>query len=310
MARKVILDIDAGIDDAIAVCLALADPALEVVAITATGGNVAPSQATRNVQTIVEQLDPPRLPRVGAALVGSRTAADRRNLHGGDGLGDSDFKVAELHHRHASDKVICDEVRAAPGTVTIIALGPLTNIAAALQRDPDLATIVGHLIITGGAVTAPGNVTAAAEFNIFCNPTAARMVFNSPVTKTLIPLDVTSKVLLTYDMLDQLPDETSSRTGALLRKILPFAFRSHRQHLGLEGMYVHDAVALAAVVHPELFSTSPMSGDVEVSGELTTGATVFDRRRESGARSNMEVAEDVDVAGVMDYIIRGLTLGG
>ncbi len=309
MARKVILDVDPGIDDAMAISLALADPELEVLAVTATGGNVPPSQATRNVQTIIEQLDPARLPRVGAALPGGRMTADRRHLHGANGLGDAEFKVAELHHRHASDKVICDEVHAAPGAVTIVALGPLTNIAAAFQRDPDLAMMVGHLVISGGAITAPGNVTPSAEFNIHCNPTAARAVFNTPVTKTLVPLDVTNKVLLTFDVLDQLPEESSSWTGALLRKILPFAFRAHRQHLGLEGIYAQDAVAMAAVAHPELFVTTAMSGDVEVSGELTTGATVFDRRTASGARPNMEVGEDVDAAAVLDYIIRGLTAG-
>jgi purine nucleosidase len=306
MARKLILDVDPGIDDAVAICLALADPRLEVLAVTATGGNVSPQQATRNVQTVVEQLDPRRLPRTGAAPAEGLLTSDMRHLHGDDGLGDAEFRVAELHHLHPSDKVICDEVRAAPGDVTIVALGPLTNVASALQRDPDLATIVGHLIIMGGTVTAPGDVTAAAEFNIYSNPVAARIVFNSPVTKTLIPLDVTRKVTLTYDLLDQLPDE-DSKTGALLRKILPFAFRAYRQNLGLEGIYVHDAVALAAAVHPELFETTAMCGDVETAGELTTGATIFDRRRVPGVRPNMEVAVDVDVSGVMDYILRGLT---
>ena len=146
-ARKVILDVDPGVDDAVALCLALFDPRLEVVAITATGGNVSPEQATRNVEAIVEQLDPPRWPRIGAASNDISLPVDARHIHGSDGLGDAAFNVAELHHRHPADHVICNAVRAAPSDVTIVALGPLTNIAAALQRDPDLATIVGHLII-------------------------------------------------------------------------------------------------------------------------------------------------------------------
>ena len=181
----------------------------------------------------------------------------------------------------------------------------LTNIAAAFQRDPGLATIVGHLIITGGTVTAPGNVTPAAEFNMYCNPAAARTVFRSPVTKTLIPLDVTSRVVMTYDLFDQLPEE-SSKTGAFLREILPSAFRAFRQHLGCEGIYVQDAVAMVAALHPELFQSEAMVGDVETSGNLTTGATIFDRRQIPCGQPNMEVVHDIDSNAVMDCIMRGL----
>ncbi len=305
MTRKVILDVDPGIDDAVAMCLAMADPRLDVVAITATGGNVSSDVATRNVQAIVEQLDPSRWPRIGAAARDQHLPVDGRNIHGSNGLGGVEFRVAELHHRHPSEKVICDAVRAAPDELTLIALGPLTNIASALQRDPELATLVGHLIIMGGAVTEPGNVTAAAEFNIFCDPMAARYVFRLPITKTLIPLDVTHRVVMTYDLLDQLPPETS-KTGAFLRQVLPAAFRSHRQQLGLEGIYIHDAVAVVAALHPELFTTVELYGDVETTGELTIGQTVFDRRQVSQRQPNMEVAVDVDAEAVMDTIMRGL----
>ena len=305
MARKVILDVDPGIDDAVAMCLALADHRLDVVAITATGGNVPADVATRNVQAIVEQLDPSRWPRIGAAARGQHSPVDGRHIHGSNGLGGVEFRVAELHHRHPSEKVICDAIRAAPDDLTLIALGPLTNIASAMQRDPDLATLVGHLIVMGGAVTEPGNVTAGAEFNIFCDPIAARYVFRLPITKTLIPLDVTQRVVMTYDLLDQLPRETS-KTGALLRQILPAAFRSHRQHLGLEGIYIHDAVAVVAALHPELFTTVELHGDVETTGELTIGQTVFDRRQVPDRQPNMEVAVDVDAEAVMDAIMRGL----
>src|SRR5262249_7219311 len=150
MPRKVILDVDPGIDDAVALALALFDPRLEVVAVTAVAGNVSAEQATRNVQTIIEQLDPPRLPRIGAAVEPERAApVDARHIHGADGLGNADFPVAELHQRHPSEKVIADEIRAAPDSVTIIALGPLTNVASALRRDPTLAGQIGHLLVTG-----------------------------------------------------------------------------------------------------------------------------------------------------------------
>lgn len=306
MARKVILDVDPGIDDAVAIALALFDPRLEVVAITAVAGNVSAEQATRNVQAIVEQLDPPRLPRIGAAVRPERDPqVDSRHVFGADGLGNSDFPVAELHHVHPSDKVITDEIRQAPDSVTIVALGPLTNLATVFRRDPSLAEQVGQLIIMGGTCFGPGNVTPAAEFNLYCDPAAARNIFRSKTTKTLVPLDITSQVVMTFDLLDQLPDE-STPVGSLLRRILPYSFRAHRQLFGLEGTYLHDPVALMALLEPALFQTERMAGDVEVQGEITMGATIFDRRPAAQWRPNIDVATAVDSAGVVAAIVRGL----
>jgi inosine-uridine nucleoside N-ribohydrolase len=307
MARKVILDVDPGIDDALAVALALFDPELEVVAVTATGGNVSPQQATVNVQTIVEQLDPPRLPRLGAAPLDHPLTEDRRQLHGADGLGGASFLCAELHNAHPAEKVLCDEVRAAPEQITIIATGPLTNIARAKQRDPAFVNSVGRLIVVGGTVTGPGNVTAAAEFNIYCDPPSARAVLRSRMTKTIVPLEVTTQLVLTFDWLDQLPPE-STRVGKFLRKIFPYAFRAHRQALGLEGIFAEAVMGLAAVAHPELFETREMEVDVETQGDVTAGATVFDRRQGVAWRANAEVAVGVDLAGLKDYLLRQLTV--
>ena len=292
MARKVILDVDPGIDDAMALCTALFDPRLDVVAVTAVGGNCSPEQATRNVQVIIEQLDPPRWPRLGAASApDDGLPVDGRHLHGIDGLGGATFEVAELQHVHPSEKVICDQIRNAPeDTVTIVALGPLTNIARAFQRDPELPSLVGQIVMMGGAVARPGNITPAAEFNIYCDPRSAQAVFRSHSTKTLIPLDATNKVVLGFDFLNRLPDE-STRVGRFLRTIVPSAFRGYRQQFGLEGIHVHDTVTLTSVTNPELF---------------TTGMTVFDRRRVPTWRHNMEVAMDMQVDGVTDAIISGL----
>lgn len=307
MARKVILDVDPGIDDAMAMCMALFDPELEVVAVTAVGGNCSPDRATRNVQAIVEYLDPPRWPRLGSASPpDAGLPVDGRHLHGIDGLGGAHFDVAELHHLHPSEKVICDQVRAAPeAAVTIVALGPLTNVARAFHRDPELPSLVGRIVMMGGAVAGPGNITPAAEFNVYCDPPSARAVFRSRSTKTLIPLDVTNRIVLSYDLFNQLPDE-STKVGRFVRKLLPPAFRGYRQQFGLEGIHVHDAITLMAVIHPELFTTQEMAGDVETLGELTAGTTVFDRRRVPAWRHNMEVAVDMQADGVIEAIIRGL----
>ena len=307
MARKVILDCDPGIDDAMALCMALFDPRLEVIAVTAVGGNCSPSQATRNVQAIIEQLDPPRWPRLGAAsMPDDGLPVDGRHLHGADGLGGAHFDVAELHHLHLSEKVICDHVRAeSEGSVTIVALGPLTNLARAFQRDPELPSWIGQIVMMGGAISGPGNITPAAEFNIYCDPRSAQAVFRSHSTKTLVPLDVTNRVVLSYDLFNQLPDE-STRVGGFLRTILPPAFRGYRRQFGLEGIHVHDAVALTAVCHPELFTTEEMAGDVETMGELTCGMTVFDRRRVPAWRHNMDVAVDMQTDKVTEVIVRRL----
>ena len=305
MARNILLDVDPGIDDAMALALALWDDRLDVIAATATGGNVSPAQATRNLQAVIEQVDPPRWPRIGAALEDQMLRADAREIHGANGLGGAEFRVAELHHQHRSDKILSDCIRSAPGEVTLLMLGPLTNLAAVLNREPDIAGMIGHLVIRGGTITAPGNATPVAEFNVYCDPEAARTVFRSPITKTIIPLDVTQQVLFTYDLLDKLP-APQTRTGALLRKILPGVFRSYHQRLGLEGVYLHDVVGLVAALHPELFGTEPLPGDVETDGVLTTGFTVFDRRRVSDDQPNMDVATDVDVAAVVDCVLRGL----
>ncbi len=308
--KKILLDVDPGIDDAVALMMALFDPQLEVVAVTAVGGNVPPDQATRNVQAVIEQLDPPRWPRIGRASMPEMGLPTRNvQLHGPDGLGNANFQVSELQHRHASEKVICDEVRAAPGEVTIVALGPLTNLARALARDPGLVSLVGQIVIMGGTLSGSGNITPAAEFNIYCDPESARAVFRCPATKTLVPIDITSQVAFGYDLLDNLPSETS-RAGRFLRRVLPFLFRSYRQELGYEDIRLNDATALVAALHAELFEVELAAADVELSGELTTGATVFDRRRIREWRTNVAVATKVDVAAVRDTILRGIAAAG
>jgi inosine-uridine nucleoside N-ribohydrolase len=165
--------------------------------------------------------------------------------------------------------------------------------------------MVHRIVIMGGTVSGPGNVTPAAEFNMYCDPESARSVLLSHSTKTLIPLDVTNQVVLNYDLFNKLPDE-STRVGRFLRQILPPVFRAYRREFGLEGIHVHDLVALLAVTDPDLFTTEEMAGDVETMGDLTSGATVFDRRRVPAWRHNVEVATAVDAEGVNTQILRAL----
>jgi inosine-uridine nucleoside N-ribohydrolase len=309
MPRKIILDVDPGVADALAVCLALGHPELEVVAVTATGGTVAPRQASRNVQAIIEHLDPPRWPRIGFADEQQPLRTDGRELWGPDGFCGAQLKIAELHQQHPSLKVIAEEIRAAPGDVTLIAGGPLSNIAAAFQLDPELPMLVGHLIIVGGTLDGHGDVTAAAEFNIYGDAESAQRVFRSAATKTLLPREVTSRAAMTFDLLNHLPSDTTS-AGKLLRAILPGALQAYRQRLGLEGMYVAEAVAVAAAVQPDLLSSEAFPCDVETEGSLTHGATIIDRRRRTSDRPNMDVAVDIDAAAAVEFILRGVADAG
>jgi inosine-uridine nucleoside N-ribohydrolase len=311
MPRKVIIDTDPGIDDAVALTLALFDPGLEVIALTATAGNVFPEQATRNVQTIVEQLDPPRWPRIGAAPEDNPLPADGRLLHGQNGLGNVEFPFAGLANNHPAEKVLCDEVRSAPEEITIICLGPLTNIARAMQRDAEFNSLVGRLVIAGSTINTPGRVSAVADFNFFCDPLSARRVIKSSATKTLIPLDVSSELTFNFDFLSQLPAE-STRAGKFLRQILPFAYRAQRQVLAQEHIVLHDVASLIAVTNPELFETEMLSGDVETEGELTSGMVVFDRRKASTreGRPNIDVALKADTTAMRDCVLRSLENAG
>ncbi len=306
MARRIILDCDPGIDDSVALSMALFHRSLDIVAITAVEGNVPAEMATKNVQTVIEQLDPPRLPRFGAATPNDNSDyRDACFIHGRDGLGEAGFVTADHHQRHLSEKIICDEVRAAPGEISIVCLGPLTNVARAMQREPHFIENVGEIIMMGGSFNGIGNITQTAEFNIYCDPESAREVFHAPVKKILIPLDITSQVQFALNFMDSLPDETNS-VGAFLRRVVPYLFRSYHQQLGLETVQIHDAIALLQLLEPELFELEAWAVDVEVKGELTRGMTVFEKRRSRNPAHNLEVARVVDVSAARQAVIKCL----
>jgi inosine-uridine nucleoside N-ribohydrolase len=307
--RKLIIDCDPGIDDAVALALALFDPRLDVLAVTATGGNVPAEQATANLQAIVTFLDPPRLPRVGVAASDAILAARPVNVHGRDGLGGLELPRVPLHGGHPSEKVIWETIKAHPREVTILALGPLTNVSRVLQRDPGLAELIGAVVACGGTVHAAGNASATADFNFFCDPAAARHAVREPVTKTIVPLETTGHVVYEFDLLDRLPREYT-RAGKMLRPMLAHAFRAQRQLLGSEGIRLHDVTALVAVTNPELFERESVVADVETVGELTAGMLVVDRRPNQRWRPNADLLVACDAAAVQDCVIRGLTAAG
>lgn len=310
MTRKVIIDCDMGTDDAVALCMALFDEQLDILAITATEGCVTADQATRNLQAIIGMLDPPRFPRLGAASPAENAPAINTTfLFGRDGLGNTGFEISELQHMLPSDKLIIDCVRANPGDVSIVCLGPFTNVARAFRRDPNIHEMVDRIILTGGSVSGMGNITASAEFNCFFDPPAAQEVFTSFTTKTLVPLDVTTRIKFDLGFLDLLP-ERYSRVGDFLRQVLPYAYRTYRNQLGQEHIHLNDAVGLLAYLEPGLFEFEGMAGQVETEGHLTRGVTVFDRRAVPEWRCNMEVATAIDCDRIVPNITGRLATAG
>jgi inosine-uridine nucleoside N-ribohydrolase len=300
MARKTIIVADPGIDSAFAVALALHDPDVDLLGLAATAGNVPPERATRNVHVLIEQLDPPRWPRLGEALPVEydRYATD---LHGPDGLGGVDFPCAQLHHPHPSDKLLSDLVRQNPHEVAVLLMGPATAFARALDRDPELAHLVQRLIVLGGSWHEPGDATAAAEFHFYCDPVAARQVLRCGAPITLLPLDVTRKLVLSPGELRQLPSP-ESRVGRFLRQLVPHALAPTASLYGIEGVYLNDVLGLVALTRPEAITTQPVAADVETRGELTRGMSVFDTRWGCTAKPNVDLATGVDLQAVRGYV--------
>ncbi|MEO1615520.1 MAG: nucleoside hydrolase [Planctomycetota bacterium] len=310
MSRKIIIDTDPGIDDAVALTSALFDPRLNTLAITATAGTVSPEQATTNVCSIVSLLDPPRFPRIGKASPPEHAAvSDDRQLNGPSGLGDLDTGQVERQHLPPSEKVLAELLRQHPGEITLVCLGPLTNLARLCQRDPAAVELIDKVVVSGGAFRTPGNASTVAEFNLYFDPVSANEVFESATTKSLVPLDVSEKVSFGIDLLDELPSKTS-RAGSLLQQLVPFAFRKSLQRLGRELLPLTDATTIAAVLEPELFEWREMAGRVETEGQLTRGMSVFDRRLRPEWKPNMEVALTADVDAVKGLVCRGLKYAG
>lgn len=305
MARKLIIVGDPGIDGAFAIALALHDAELDLIGLAATAGNVTAKEATRNVHIVIEQIDPPRWPRLGAALP-IEYDVDAVKLHGSGGLGGVLFPCAQLHHPHPSDKLISDLVHLYPKEVAVVLMGPASTFARALDRDAEIGKLIERLIVVGGSWREPGDASAVAEFHFFCDPAAARQVLRCGAPITLLPLDATRKLLFAPTELLSLRD-SESRTTSFLRQIVPQGIAGAASLYGVEGFYLQDVLGLIPLVMPNALTTRSMAVDVELHGELTRGMSVFDLRWGVSTKSNIELVTAVDVAAVRQYIQRILS---
>lgn len=310
MAHKLIIDADPGIGDAFAIALATLDPAIDLIAVTATAGCVSGPIATRNILAISESVDPKKWPRLGCSTADRPHFAsaeechfyDPLRLNGPSGMGRVELPFSKLHNQHESAKVIVDLVKQFPHEVTVLTLGPLTNLELAIELAPEILELLQGIVMQGGAISHGGDATAASEFNFYANPDAAWRIMRAPTAKTLVPLEATDQVVLTFDTFNRLKQLKGNRLHFVFEELLPFALRSHHEQLGLEGIPLREVAALATITQERFFESEPMVVEIETDGLETRGASVVDRRRGITRQPNAEVVHAVEVQGVLDYI--------
>jgi purine nucleosidase/pyrimidine-specific ribonucleoside hydrolase len=310
----VVIDTDPGLDDALAILLALRSPELEVVGMTTVCGNVPVGQATKNLFRVLSLLSSPSvLIGQGAARPLEYQLATAAAFHGTDGLGELDRFVDEAGVcRYPAPRLpaalpTAQEVwqecgRRYPGELVLITLGPLTNVALALKVSPGTVQRFTRIIAMAGAIAVPGNVTPAAEFNVYVDPHAAKRVLQAGLPLTLIPLDVTTQVGYDRNRLAALTQGSCDGVTCFIADALDRGFDFAETVEGHGQVYLHDPLAVAAVVDPSLIRTDSLYVEVETVGETTRGATIADRRTlrpEHKAKSNVQVGIGLDVGRTM-----------
>ncbi|MEM6897418.1 MAG: nucleoside hydrolase [Pseudomonadota bacterium] len=274
--KKIIIDTDPGQDDAVAILLALASPEVEVLGITAVAGNVPLSLTARNARVVCELAQRSDVKVfAGCDRPMGRPLITAEHVHGKTGLNGADLRepTMPLQDGHAVDFII-DEARREDG-ITICTLGPLTNVATALERAPDIAGRIGRIVLMGGAYFEVGNITPAAEFNIYVDPEAARAVFASGVPLTVAPLDLTHKMLTSAEWVGRMRD-LATPVGAAVAGWTDFFERFDVAKYGSAGAPLHDPCVIAHVIDPTLFSGRDVNVEIEVDSPLTRGMTVAD----------------------------------
>jgi len=312
MGKRVVIDTDPGVDDALALLLALRSPELKVEAITTVAGNVGVELATKNACLVLNLIKPVPRPilAVGASQPVRKRPVTSQSVHGSDGLGELHrFRNSNGTRRYPEPElppdlpdgteVLLDRLKRYPDEITLITLGPLTNLANALLADKHRLNRLQEVIVMGGAIQVPGNITPAAEFNIFVDPDAARQVFTSGLPITLVPLDVTEKVLLRPADIETLRGSMEEPLGTFLADTTSNVLDYMEQVRGMRAFALHDPLAVAVAIDPSLVETSLLYVDVAACGGITDGMTVADLRRirdDVKYPPNLHVALKVDAA--------------
>jgi len=306
MARKIILDCDPGHDDAVAILLAHATPEVELLAITTVAGNQTLEKTTLNARricTLAGITDVPIAAGCAQPLVRELKVAE--DIHGKSGMDGPTFgePTVGVSEQHAVDLII-ELVRAHPGDVTLVPVGPLTNVGSALRRDPGLAALIPEIVFMGGS-TGRGNTTPLAEFNVFADPEAAQLVLDSGVAVTMVGLNLTHQAAATERVVERIA-ALGTPVGDMVRELMTFFARTNESVFGLADPPVHDPCAVARVARPELVRCQDAFVAVETEGRLTSGATVVDLHGVLGRQPNAKVATELAVDGFWDLVVDAL----
>jgi inosine-uridine nucleoside N-ribohydrolase len=306
---EIILDCDPGHDDAIALLLALASPELQLLGVTTVSGNQTLEKTTANAIRVLDHVGRGEIPVAAGAprpLVRERRVAG--DVHGQSGLDGPDLPAPSRRPEpgHAIDW-IASTVAANPRPITLVATGPLTNIALFMARYPELETRLERIVLMGGAI-AEGNTTPAAEFNIWADPEAAHRVFQSGLDLTMVGLDVTHQALMTPVHIERLSG--AGRAGSLVADLYSFYARFHRRQYDWDGAPVHDAVAMAHVIDATLLSTKHCGVIVDTGPELSRGRTYVDLWGRAGWKPNCHVAVAIDSERFLELLISRISALG
>lgn len=306
--RKIIIDTDPGQDDAFAILLALASPELQVLGLCAVAGNVPLALTTRNTRIICELAGRPDM-RVfaGCDRPMTRKLVTAEHVHGKTGLDGPALPdpTMPLESQHAVDFIIETLRREPAHTVTLCPLGPLTNIATAFAKAPDIVERVGQIVLMGGAYFEVGNITPAAEFNIYVDPQAADLVFRAGVPLVVMPLDVTHKALTTRKRVEAFR-AMGTEVGRMAAEWADFFERFDMEKYGSEGAPLHDPTVIAYLLKPELFKGRHINVQIETRSELTLGMTVADWWGVTGLAANAMFIGSIDAEGFFDLLTERL----
>ena len=308
--HKIIIDTDPGQDDAVAILLALASSEIDVLGIVAVAGNVPLALTEKNARKICELAGRPQTPVfAGAVRPLMRDLVTAEYVHGKTGLDGPDLPEPQmaLQDKHGVDFIVETLLAEDPGTVTLATLGPLTNIALAINRAPEIAGRVQRIVMMGGGFFEGGNVTPAAEFNIYVDPHAADVVFRSGIPIVMMPLDVTHKALTTRKRVEAIRG-LGSAVGTATAELLDFFERFDEEKYGTDGGPLHDPCVIAYILRPDLFMGRACHVGVETMSELTMGMTVVDWWQVTGRPHNVLVMRDIDSDGFFALLTERLAL--
>ena len=305
MTVPILIDCDPGHDDAIAILLALASPEVDVLGITTVAGNQTLEKTTANALRVLEFVGRGDVPvAAGAERPLLRDQFVAAYVHGESGLEGPELPApaGAPVDEHAVD-FLAARILGSDEGITLVPLGPLTNVALLLARHPEVAARIERVVLMGGAI-AEGNVTPAAEFNIWADPEAAARVFGSGLDVTMIGLDVTHRALMTREHAERL--RAMGRTGTMVAELFDFFHEFHRETYGFEGSPIHDAVAVAHAMGTGLVETVERHVAVDCASELCRGRTVVDLWRRAGNEPNAHVGVDIDGAAFMELLLERL----